>query len=402
MSLFRETTEKAKKYLTNDEILLFIGARQTGKTTILRQIEEYLKNQRQQTHFLNLEDPDYLTLLNESPKNIFKIFPIDLKEKCYLFLDEVQYLKNPSNFLKYLFDEYHGKIQLLVSGSSAFYIDEHFHDSLAGRKKIFSVYTLSFREFLFFKGEKELSKKDFQILTLSEEEKISLFYREYIIYGGYPRIVLAPLDEKEELLRELVYSYIKKDVLESGVRNEDIFYRILKLLAGQIGQLINASEFANTLDVSKNAVDRYLFIMRKSFHVEFVKPFSRNIRKEITKMPKCYFLDLGIRNFLLNNFTPFDTRDDKGQILENALFRQLINQFYPDEIRFWRTTQGHEIDFIVKEKEAFEVKVDSRQIKEKNYGLFKEYYKDIPFGIVSLDIKETDINNYPTYKVWKI
>ena len=167
MSILRDITKKAQNYLDTEEILLFIGSRQAGKTTILKQLENFLQKNGQRTYFLNLEDPDYLTLLNDSPKNIFKIFSIDLNERNFIFIDEVQYLKNPSNFLKYIYDEHKEKIKLCVSGSSAFYIDEKFKDSLAGRKKIFNVPTISFKEFLRFKGEDVLSQKNFKILQLT-------------------------------------------------------------------------------------------------------------------------------------------------------------------------------------------------------------------------------------------
>ncbi len=135
--------------------MLIIGARQTGKTTVLHQTIDFLKTRGETCHFLNLEDPDYLSLLNQSPKNLFKIFPFDLNKRTFLLIDEVQYLSNPSNFLKYMFDEYKGKIKIIASGSSAFYIDRRFKESLAGRKRIFYLHTLSFPEFLRFKNDKK-------------------------------------------------------------------------------------------------------------------------------------------------------------------------------------------------------------------------------------------------------
>ena len=353
MSIIRDVTIQVNKYLENNDILLFIGARQAGKTTILKQIKSSLEKTNKTIHFLNLEDPDYLDLLNKSPKNLFKIFTIDLNKKTFLIIDEIQYLDNPTNFLKYFWDEYKEKIKIIASGSSAFYMDKKFKDSLVGRKKIFNVRTLSFKEFLRFKNENELSQKDFNKISLSEKEKIIIYYHEYLIYGGYPHVVLSPVNEKEEILRDIAYSYIKKDIHEANIKQDEIFYKLFKTLASQIGGLINASEIANTLDVSKTSIDNYLYIMQKSFHINLIKPFFKNIRKELTKMPKIYFSDSGLRNFFVSNFKSLELREDKGGLLENAVFRQLIEKHPKNEIKFWRTTSQNEIDFIVEEKKSF-------------------------------------------------
>jgi len=402
MSIIRDLTLKIQKYLPKDEILLLIGARQAGKTTILHQIEDILKNQNQNCYFLNLEDPNYLSLLNQSPKNLFKIFPIDLKKKFFILIDEVQYLDNPSSFLKYFYDQYRSTIKIITSGSSAFYLDKKFKDSLAGRKRIFYVLTLSFKEFLRFKNETGLAKKDLRNLTLSEKEKVIYYWQEYLIYGGYPKVVLADLKEKEEILRDIAYSYIKKDIYEANIRQDEIFYKLFKILAFQIGNLVNVSELALTLGVSKTSIDNYLYVMQKSFHIRLILPFFRNVRKEITKMPKIYFLDLGLRNFFLGNFRLYQEREDKGALLENVFFRQLIEKYDFEEIKFWRTIQKNEIDFIVGEKIAFEVKIQPQKFKKRNYQKFFENYPEINFSFVSFDAKEKEINSIPVLDVWKL
>lgn len=253
-SIIRGATIKSRKHLDTDEIIIFIGARQAGKTTILKQIQTELEGKGERAYFLNLEDPEYLELLDKTPRNLFKIFSLDPGKRNFVFVDEIQYLANPSNFLKFIFDEYKEKIKLIVSGSSAFYLDKKFKNSLAGRKKIFNVFTLSFREFLRFKGEENLCEKDFSDLSLEEKNKITLYYREFVIFGGYPRVVLAPLEEKKEILRELAYSYIKKDIFEARVKQEDVFYKLFKILAKQTGNLVNFSELANTFLLKQEAI----------------------------------------------------------------------------------------------------------------------------------------------------
>ena len=398
MLIKRDLTLKIKEYLEKNEILLIVGPRQAGKTTIMKDIEQGIKGN---SHFLNLEDPDYLSLLNSSPKNLFTIFPFDLTKKIFLFIDEIQYLDNPSNFLKYFFDEYRGKIKIIASGSSAFYLDKKFKDSLAGRKIIFNLLPLSFKEFVKFKNIIDPAKADLTNLTVSENDKLLPAYLEYLTYGGYPKVVLAPLAEKIEILRDLAYSYIKKDVFEAGLRQEESFYKLLKLLAEQIGNLINSSELANTLGISKTAVDNYLAIMRKSFHIALTKPFHKNIRKELTKMPKAYFIDSGLRNFFKNDFRPLLERDDKGQLLENAVFRQLADNYDIGEIRFWRTIDQKEVDFVINEQLALEVKWQLKNLPINSYQFFVKSYPGMNFKIATLD-NQSGGSDFSIIKPWEV
>jgi len=400
MSIIRDVTINVKDHLDNNEILLFIGARQAGKTTILKQLKSIVEKKGKKTYFLNLEDPDYLALLNKSPKNLFRIFNLDLKKRNFVFIDEIQYLDNPSNFLKYFYDEYRGKIKFLVSGSSAFYLDRKFKDSLAGRKRLLNVRTLSFREFLRFKNQQGLAGRDFKSASLSEKEKINIFYREYITYGGYPRAVLAEQEEKEDILQDIAYSYIKKDIYEANIRQDEVFYKLFKVLASQVGNLVNSSELASTLGVSKTAIDNYLYVMQKSFHIALIKPFFKNVRKELTKMPKVYFPDSGLRNFFMNNFNSFQMREDKGALLENACFRQLLERYGESKIKFWRTIQKNEVDFIVNEKEALEVKANPGRFKKKDYKVFLENYPDIRFSLVSIDGPK--VEGFHVKEVWEV
>ncbi|MFH1387746.1 MAG: ATP-binding protein [Patescibacteria group bacterium] len=402
MSIIRDLTIKIKKEINNDEIILVVGPRQAGKTTILHQIEDFIKEKNDTVHFLNLEDYEYLALLKESPKNLFKIFPFDLKKKTYVLIDEVQYLDNPTNFLKYFYDEYRGRIKIITTGSSAFYLDRRFKDSLVGRKKIFRLLTLSFKEFLRFKNEEDLIKQNFNKISLSEKKKINSYYREYLIYGGYPKVVLSDLSQKKEVLEDLAYSYIKKDIFEANIKQEEVFYNLMRILSSQIGNLVNSSEIASTLRVSRSTIEDYLSLMERSFHIRLIHPFYKNLRKEITKMPKVYFLDLGLRNFLLKNLDQFDLRKDKGQILENVLYRELLEKYNFLEIKFWRTIQKHEVDFIIREEIAYEVKVNSGKFNKNRYKKFIETYPEIEFNVVTIDKSKEKISNIPIIDIWQL
>lgn len=402
MSIKRDLTVKIEKEINNNEVALIVGPRQAGKTTILHQIEDFILEKGDAVHFLNLEDYEHLSLLKKTPKNLFKIFPFDLKQKTYVLVDEVQYLDDPTNFLKYLYDEYKGKIKIIATGSSSFYLDRRFKDSLVGRKKIFRLLSLSFREFLKFKDEGDLAKKNFNKISLSEKEKIDLYYREYLTYGGYPRVVLSDISQKKEILGDLVHSYIKKDIFEANIKQEEVFYNLMRILASQIGNLVNSSELASTLRISRSAVEDYLSIMERSFHIRLVSPFYRNLRKEITKMPKVYFLDLGLRNFLIRDLNSYDLRKDKGQLLENALYKELLEKYDFSEIKFWRTIQKHEVDFVIGEEISYEVKVNSERFNRNKYKRFIETYPEIKFYIATINRTKERINNVPIVDIWQL
>lgn len=389
----RDIVSQANQYINSDYILIFTGARQTGKTTILKHLFEKLQSENQKVHFINLEDIDYLSLLNESPKNLLSIVGLELKEKVTVFIDEIQYLNNPTNFLKYFYDEYRDKIKLIVSGSSAFYLDTKFEDSLAGRKRIFQVYPLSFSEFLAFKNEQQLWNKFKQSVNLDnfgldpfnkiEQRQLHLRIDEYIRFGGYPRVVLeSDHQEKQAILRDLVESFIKKDILEAKVNYPDKFLQLLRMLASQIGGLVNKNELANTLGLSTSAIDNYIATMLRSFHLALIPPYYANLRKELTKQQKAYFYDLGLRNFLIRNFDIIDLRPDKGEVYENFIFRELLEFARLDQIKFWRTQNKNEVDFIVDDKYAFEVKYSIDSFSLSKYQLFRQAYEKIQFHIV--------------------
>jgi len=210
------------------------------------------------------------------------------------------------------------------------------------------------------------------------------------------------LEEKEEILRDIAYSYIKKDIFESNIRQDEVFYKLFKILASQVGNLVNTSELSLTLGVSKTAVDNYLYVMQKSFHIGLVKPFFKNIRKELIKMPKIYFLDLGLRNFLRKDFKLYQTREDKGQLLENAVFRQFLEKYNIEEIKFWRTIQKKEVDFVINKNMAFEVKVQPERVKIKKYQTFLEHYPKIKFSFVSFNSRKKSIDSFPVIELYQI
>jgi len=336
--------------------------------------------------FLNLENRDVLSTLNESPLNLLNYLP-ETEGRVIVFLDEIQYLKNPSNLLKLLYDEHAGRVKIVATGSSAFYIDDHFRDSLAGRKRVFQLLTCSFDEYLRLRDKDDLLV-DFQRIVSNKQAKSTQLeylrqeYQSYVLYGGYPAII-TELDRKEKIerLREIRDSFIKRDILEAGVQNETAFFHLFRLLAEQSGSLINVHELSLTLRIKSDTVSNYLHILQKCFHLALIKPFFRNLRKELTKMPKGFLLDSGLRNSLLNNFQQIPDRMDKGEIWETAFFKALADKYGWDEAFYWRTADGNEVDFVLPQIEtpfAVEAKYDEAAIKYSKYKKFQEAYPEIP------------------------
>ncbi len=381
----RKIYEKIKDGFLEEkkEFVVLTGARQVGKTSILVMLKEYLEEKGNSCYYFNLENPEYFESFKEHPFNIFEYID-EAKAKQYVFLDEIQYLPDPSNFLKLLYDEKGDKIKIIATGSSSFYIDNKFKDSLVGRKFLFEVFPLSWEEFLIFNERGDLVEKS--SLKTKDYKDLEELWSAYITYGGYPKVSLAgDNDLKKIYLEEIGSSYIKKDIREAGVKNQAKYFNLMRILADQTGSLVNASELADSLDIAVKTVEEYLYVMSKSYHLSFIRPFYKNIRKELTKMPKVYFFDLGLRNFFLNNFEKIEKRNDKGAYLENIFFLYLLRaKGGADKINFWRTQDKKEVDFIT-DNEAYEIKFDSKKIRESGYQKFKESYPEKEFEIVSYE-----------------
>jgi hypothetical protein len=248
--------------------------------------------------------------------------------------------------------------------------------------------TLDFEEFLLFKGRNDLVE---EVLKLKNKKKVKSiqenvlwgYMDEFMNYGGYPAVVLEnDIAQKIELLKDIRDSFIKRDILESGITDETKFYRMLMLLASQSGNLLNVNEISNTLRITNATVENYLYVLQKCFHISVVKPFYKNLRKELTKMPKVYLNDLGLRNVLINYFSPLEQRADKGMVLENLSFRLLSERFDQDQIKYWRTADGNEVDFVVETSYlkgfSVEVKFNEQDVKPNKYNKFTQNYPDFP------------------------
>ena len=408
--LFRYLYKKLEKHLQHKNYSIITGARQVGKTSLLKQLYYHLKDLDKDVVLLNLENKALLNSLNKDVKSVFnhakfipqKILDGKSKRRLYLLIDEIQYLDNPTNFLKFLYDEYEYNVKVVATGSSAFYMDTKFTDSLAGRKRIFQLYPLSFNEFLIFKRQEKIT--DEITYMVQEPSYVSEYannttalFNEYLIYGGYPAVVLEDdREEKKLLLEELRNSYLRKDVTEAGIEKEAKFMLLVQLLADQIGNLVNRNELGNTLGLDNKTVDKYLFILEKSFHIDLLNPFFRNLRKELTKMPKVFFNDIGLRNAILGKFESPMFRLDKGALLENFIYNQLRIKYGRTKLKYWRTADGNEVDFIIEESfntgKALEVKWNCKQYKPSKYKKFVANYPNYPLQCI--DAKNVEILTY--------
>ncbi|MDP3043598.1 MAG: ATP-binding protein [bacterium] len=349
----RKITQELKNWLFEKEIIILNGPRQVGKTSILKLIEQELtgeKIKKEQIFYLNLEEIKILDTLNNDPENIFK-YVINPEEKNYFFIDEIQYLDNPSNFLKHLYDKYAGKIKIIATGSSSLELKAKFQDSLAGRKVSFSVNPLDFEEFLNFKNFPYLDYLKKKELPLNIKSDFDNNLSEYLVYGGMPAITLQKNKTlKEKMLDEYVNAYINKDIRAIGkIENIAYFNNLMKILASQIGNLLNINELSNTTGISRRDIKKYLDLLEFTFVLDKISPFRKNVRTQVTKMPKIYFFDLGVRNAILGNFLDIESRQDVGSLFENFVFLELKNKA-KNKIFFYRTVAKTEIDFIIEKK----------------------------------------------------
>jgi predicted AAA+ superfamily ATPase len=340
--------QQVLKNLVPNKVVILLGPRRVGKTVLIQQIIEKLNDPYL---LLNGEDFSVLEILSRRSVQNYKNL---LGDKRVLFIDEAQKIPEIGKILKLMVDEIEG-IKILVTGSSAFDIDKYTGEPLTGRKKTFNLLTLS--ELELDQIENEIEKRD--------------NLRVRLVYGNYPELIhIQNLEDKAEYLKEIVNSYLLKDILAfENIRNSDKILNLLRLVAFQIGGQISLSELGTQLSMSKNTVEKYLDLLSKVFVLHKVGGFSRNLRKEVSKSHKWYFYDNGLRNILVANMNPIELRNDVGMLWENyAISERLKYQKYSRMIVnnfFWRTYDQQEIDWV-EEREGnlfgYEFKWNPRKI----------------------------------------
>ena len=342
-------------------IVVLIGARQVGKTSIMKM---YPKDTFRNHLFLNGQDAEIAERFQRF-STLEQYLKIYLNEELdgLLLIDEFQFINGISTMLKLLTDKYE-KLKILCSGSSSLDILQHIEESLAGRVRVIEVLSLSFAEYLLFKDEKLYKLQQGAELPADESLVGSLqqAYQEYLIYGGLPRVALTDnLEEKSELLNDIYQTYLMNDVRHYVAVGHFVgFNRLLRLLATQIGNLVNVNELSRECGLPYAACEDYVFLLQKMYIIKLVEPYFTNQRKVISKMKKVYFCDLGLRNRIYNSFNEMAFRMDNGAIFENEVFLELWrNKRSADSLLFYRTQSGTEVDFVIdgsKRKFAVECK----------------------------------------------
>ncbi len=338
-----------KDHLEVKQVTVLTGMRRTGKTTLVKQLMEE-SNIRQKMYF-DLERLDNRELFSEKNYDNIVFYltqrGIVFSEKVLIAIDEIQLAPNLPSVIKYLYDTY--DIKFLLTGSSSYYLKNRFSESLAGRKKIFDIYPLTFNELLRFKGM-EMPRLDTfsnQPFISANYELLKNYYAEYINYGGFPEVALTDkVSDKKDLIFDILSSYINLDIASvTDFKKSSDAYKLIKLLAVRIGTKLDISKLANSAGLTRASVENYLDLFEQSYLLRTIPVMSNSPDREIVKAKKIYFLDNGIASI--------SAELSSGSKFENAVFNQL--QSFGD-ISYYQLKMGNEIDFILNKNTAFEVK----------------------------------------------
>lgn len=330
MILPRTLSASIKEKLTssNKGILLY-GARQVGKTTLVQQIIGELQLK---TLTINADQSRFLDIL--SSRDLTKIKSL-VSGYELLFLDEAQRIPDIGINLKIILDNL-SPLKIIVTGSSSLDLASKVSEPLTGRVWTYRLYPLSF----------------FELRNVYNEAELDVQCEDRLIYGSYPEIFsYVSSTNRREYLQNLTDSYLYKDLLDfGGLKNSSKIRDLLKLLAFQVGSQVSLSELGNALEMGKDTVGRYIDFLEKSFVLFRLKGLSRNLRKEVSKMDKIYFYDVGVRNTLIDNHKPIRDRNDAGQLWENFLMVERIKVLaytqHSAAMYFWRTYTGAELDYV--------------------------------------------------------
>ncbi|MBU1160825.1 ATP-binding protein [Patescibacteria group bacterium] len=347
----RKILNSIKKQINSKEIIVLTGIRRSGKTTLYRMLFNSLKTDNKV--FLDMENPIEQKIFEETDYNniLFNLSELGInpKNKMYIFLDEIQAMPSAIKAIKYLYDHYN--IKFFLTGSSSFYLKNLFPESLSGRKFVFEIFPLDFEEFLIFKNQvhkfaKTFTQKDKQ-KNLIAYEKTKKLYEEYMQYGGFPSVVLSATNEQKKLrLNDIFKSYFEKDVkMLADFRQINAFRDLILLLMQRVGSKIEISKLSVEIGVSRETVYSFLSFLEATYFAYFMRPFSKNVDKEVSGSRKVYLCDNGF----INNFAKISS----GALFENSVFLNLKKY---GKLNYYEKRSRGKIDFILNNKIAFEIK----------------------------------------------
>ncbi|KKR80785.1 MAG: hypothetical protein UU73_C0002G0102 [Candidatus Daviesbacteria bacterium GW2011_GWA1_41_61] len=346
----RKILAKLEEHLLSDQMTFLIGPRQVGKTYLMRILKEKLEDRGEKTIWLNLDSEEDAAKLTSQITLLSYIELMVGKEKAFVFIDEIQRKSNAGLFLKGIYDM-NLPYKFIISGSGSLELKAKIPESMAGRKQLFVINPVSFEEFVNFKTDYHYEDRLDNFFAL-EKRKTEQLLSEYLVFGGYPRVVLAQTASlKQSQMQEIYRSYIDRDIHDLlRLEKPDALTNLLKILAAQIGSLVSITELSSTLGLDEKTIKIYLSYLEQTFIIKKVTPYYKNTRKEITKAPIYYFLDLGLRNWLLGLLgLPQIPSPLSGHLFENMIFNILRAQLEstPTQIHFWRTRDQAEVDFVL-------------------------------------------------------
>jgi hypothetical protein len=393
MNIQRTLLNEIKNHLSKKEITLIVGPRQVGKTTLMKELVKDLEKRGEKTVFFNL-DYDSDKKFFESQDDLIKKIELEIGEKGFVFIDEIQRKENAGLFLKGLYDK--GlSYKFIISGSGSLELKEKIHESLAGRKRMFILRPVSFKEFVDFETGYKYSDKLDKFFDI-EKKRSMILLDEYLNFGGYPMVILEKeRKEKNKIMEEIFKSCIEKDLLSLlKIDRPEAFSLMIKILSSQAGQILNYSKLAEQISLTFEPLKKYLWYAEKTFLIEVCFPFFTNKQKEITKSPLAYFLDIGLRNFSIGIMGGIEDREKLGLIFQNLIFNILQEKISgtAETINFWRTISGPEVDFVVKkggERIPVEVKYSDMKAPnvEKPLMAFIDKYSPKEAWVVNLSLR---------------
>lgn len=402
----RKIFTRLKKHLSSDQMTIITGPRQVGKTYLMQILQKMLVNKGKKTIWLNLDNEEDALKFTSQSALLSYIKLVAGREKAFVFIDEIQRKENAGLFLKGIFDM-RLPHKFIISGSGSLELKAKIPESMAGRKQLFTVEPISFEEFVNYKTNYQYEDRLNDFFTI-EKAKTEHLLSEYMVFGGYPRIILSDsISLKQSEMQEIYRSYMDRDLRDLlRLEKTEALSNLLKIVASQIGSLTNITELSSTIDIDEKTVKHYLWYLEQTFILKKVTPYYRNTRKEITKAPIYYFYDIGLRNWLLGLFgLPQIPSSLSGHLFENFVFNILRTQLelVPTQIHFWRTRDQAEVDFVLeKGLEIIPIEVKHSEMKKieltRSFRNFTAKYKPEKGYIVHLGRNfKTRIDNTKIY-----